>query len=123
MLLPTRGGRQRGAPAPRRGGETPPRCCHPQHGFVPAVAVSANADALGIDRVLLGDRIDASHDVAKVTPAEVLHVALGECLALAITASRVRAESEVAHGRLGTHDFCVPVRGTRRGRPAMHVDY
>src|ERR1700683_3389058 len=55
------------------------------HGHVTAVAVSANADAFGINGILLYEGVHAGHDVAVIAAAEILHIALRERFPLSIT--------------------------------------
>src|SRR5580704_12404543 len=66
------------------------------HRHVAAVAVPANTDALRVDRILPGHCIDASHNVAEVAASKILHISLGEGLALSVAAARVGAQGKVA---------------------------
>src|SRR5258708_7074535 len=91
------------------------------HGHVAAVAVAADAEAVRVDRILLCDRVDASHDVAIVAAPEVFDIAPREGFALTVTATRIRAECEIPHRRLGTHSSCVPARHTSSRRASVHV--
>ena len=62
------------------------------HGHVSAITVAADAEAIGIDGILLGNGVNAGHDVAKVAAAEIFYVALREGFALTVTAARIGAE-------------------------------
>src|SRR6185369_18018160 len=92
------------------------------HRHVPAVAVATDPQFLEINRQLLRERIDARHDVAKISAAEVLHVRLRKALALSIAPTRVRTQYKVVHRRKGSITR-IPLRHACRGRPPVHMNY
>src|SRR5208282_5851675 len=87
------------------------------------IAVPANTDALGVNRIFLRDGIDAGHDVAKITAAKVLNVSLRKSLSLSVTAARVWTKHEVAHRRCPCGNAFVPARSARPRRSTVHADH
>src|SRR6185437_14240147 len=95
-----------------------------KHGHESTVAPAGEAEAVVIDRIARLHPVDARQDVAQVAVAHVEAHALGEALALAITAARVGHQHEVTHGRERHRPVAVtrPARARGRARPSMYVD-
>ena len=65
-----------------------------KHGHESAVAPAVDTDAIGVDRIMRQNGIDAGENVAEIAVAEVLAVGLGEGFTLAVAATWIGLEDK-----------------------------
>src|SRR5579885_1249134 len=95
------------------------------HGHVTAVAPASKTEAVFINGRGFDGGVHASHDVAEIAVAEILHVGTGEGFALAVAAARIGLEHEVAGAgkRRGKAVHRGPIGHGRIARAAVYLHH